>query len=81
MGLCHLCDVYEEKKRKKREEEERRRKEQLHQAIEKAETKRKATQQQRARNAKGQNQNPRSSAKHPPRSLTGNRQAAGAAQG
>jgi len=42
MGLCYLCDLYEEKKRAKQRAEEKKRKERLHRAIEETEMRRKS---------------------------------------
>lgn len=52
MGLCYLCDLYEERKQRRKEEEEQRRKEQLLQAIEETEKRKKAQVERRKRLAK-----------------------------
>ena len=56
MGLCYLCDLYEQKKLAKQRAEEKKRKERLHRAIEETEKKRKSETERRRRLAQARMQ-------------------------
>jgi predicted Holliday junction resolvase-like endonuclease len=56
MGLCYLCDVYEQRKLAKRDAEEKRRKEELQRAIAETEMRRQTEVERRKRSAEERRQ-------------------------
>jgi hypothetical protein len=63
MGLCYLCDRYEQRKNARREEEEKKRKQELQRAIEETELRRKTELERRKRAIEERRQRARPQAK------------------